>query len=842
MTVTTGPQTNRIAWGKADVKAGVYHHLAHHSADVTASFLYLLERGPYRSKAEKALARPLAEEEITGLATLVFLHDIGKLAPGFQAKAWPEGHGLRLRGHLECGWHWTRGVSPASLAGAAAHLFLWQDLPVWLQAVFAHHGRPVASPFEGQGRGLGTSQAAFPTLPDYDWKAQETILGEALQRWLPGIVTGTLPEAQPAFVHFICGLLNLADWIGSDRRAFPFEADFRDDYWDTAQENAARRIAEIGLGTPPALKGAPDWRLISDHPAARPAQEAVGRLAVDEPLVVLEAETGSGKTEAALWRFATLLATGKVDALYFAVPTRAAARQLQRRVNEALARMFDAPLEALLAIPGQVVSGEAEGRRLADFSMLWDDSRETPARWAAEHSARYLAARVAVGTVDQVALGGLQVKFAHLRGTTLSRALLVIDEVHASDIYMREVQHSLVRSHLDLGGHVLLMSATLGTDARRKWRREPAMDLPSAIALPYPALWTSRGVQPIRAEPAGAKTVEIGRHAGWSGQEAAGLAVEAARQGARVLLIRNTVARAQETFAAIRARAPELLLSVKGVPTLHHSRFAVEDRALLDRAVEVAIGKDSPLGGRIVLGTQTLEQSLDLCADFLITDLCPMDVLLQRLGRLHRHKRPRPAGFETARAVVLTPENGLDPLVRMGENGLGAYGNGPSLSGVYVDVPGLAATLEQIETQPVWQIPAMSRALVEAATHPEALDRIARVRGWEGYRLRITGKALAEMQAADLVLLDRKAPLGIFPDDERIRTRLGEEGAILQLPPGTVGAFGDPISRIALPAHWSHGLSGEEEVAVDQGSSICLTVSDMVFSYGPGGLERGGGQ
>ncbi|WP_243641956.1 CRISPR-associated helicase Cas3' [Rhodovulum steppense] len=599
-------------------------------------------------------------------------------------------------------------------------------------------------------------------------------------------------------------------------------------------------MAAIGLaGGSLRLCGAPGWALISDHPSPRPAQQAVGSVPATERLVLLEAETGSGKTEAALWRFATLLAAEEVDALYFAVPTRAAARQLHRRVNTALKRMFDAAPEAVLAVPGQLLAGEAAGRRLPGFEVLWDDTASRPARWAAEHAARYLAAQVAVGTVDQVALGGLRVKYAHLRGSALSRALLVIDEVHASDAYMTEVQLAMVRSHLALGGHAMLMSATLGAAARRRWLSEASADLAADTARPYPAVWTSRGPQAVAPDRDSGKAVHVEAHRGWTGDEAARLALEAADRGARVLVIRNTVIRAQETFAACHAARPDLLLAVEGQPTLHHSRFAAEDRALLDIAVEDAIGKDSPIGGRIVIGTQTLEQSLDLCADLLIADLCPMDVLLQRIGRLHRHRRPRPPGFEAARAIVLCPPDGLDPLTRTAENGLGAYANGPSLSGVYVDVPGLAATLAEIEARPVWKIPAMNRALVEAATHPEALDRIAAAQGWQPYRQRVTGKALAEMGAAGLVLLDRTAPLPrSFPDDERIRTRLGEDGVILTLPEGTRGAFGTPITRLALPAHWSRGLTGEEEVQIDPGPPIRVTVSDRVMVYGPAGLMQ----
>lgn len=837
------PTAHRSAWGKVATRTDEMHHLAHHSADVAAVFVALLDQRLWRARASAALGRALTAPETRCLGALVFLHDIGKLAPVFQAKAWPEEHGLRPRGHLECGWLWTSLSSrPDALAGAVVHLARWPGIGEWLAALFAHHGRPV------QKAGDGLAAQAFPVLPSYDWRAEEAVLGGALATWFPEIATASPPEPRPAFLHFFCGLLTLADWVASDRRAFAFEPQFRQDYWHTAQQRAAARIVGIGLCASPPLRGAATWALISDHRAPRPAQEAVGVLPTDELLILLEAETGSGKTEAALWRFAALVAAGEVDALYFAVPTRAAARQLHHRIDLALRRMFDDAPEAVLAIPGQAMAGEAMGKRLPDFDVLWDDGQTNPARWAAEHSARYLAARVAVGTVDQVALGGLQVKFAHLRGAALSRALLVIDEVHASDPYMTATQLAMVRSHLALGGHALLMSATLGAAARRKWRNEAPGDLATDAQLPYPAVWTSKGLHPVAADPDGAKTVKIDAHPGWSGAEAARLAQEAAAEGARVLVIRNTVARAQETFAACRELPPGCLLAVNGIPTLHHSRFAAEERALLDRAVEQAIGKDSPLGGRIVIGTQTLEQSLDLCADLLITDLCPIDVLLQRIGRLHRHKRPRPEGFTAARAMVLCPDGGLDPLTRRAENGLGAHDGGPSLSGVYVDVPGLAATIDQIRAQPLWHIPAMNRALVEAATHPQALDLLAEARGWQAYRQRVIGKALAEMRTAGLCVLDRTAPMltpdgrvNCFPDDERIRTRLGEEGVILTLPEGTVGAFGVPITRLALPAHWSRGLTGEEVAGVEPGPPIRVTVSDRLMTYGPEGLRQGGG-
>ena len=210
--------------------------------------------------------------------------------------------------------------------------------------------------------------------------------------------------------------------------------------------------------------------------------------------MILEAETGSGKTEAALWRYAQLFEAGRVDGLYFAVPTRAAAVQLHGRVAAASRRLFgEADPQAILAVPGYLRAGSTEGTPLPHWKVRWDDEKDTDegtlvARWAAENSKRYLAAQIAVGTVDQAMLGALMVKHAHMRTAALSRSLLVIDEVHASDRFMTAIQKRLLEAHLAVGGYAMLMSATLGSTARAAWLRQQEPSFEEAVATPYPAV------------------------------------------------------------------------------------------------------------------------------------------------------------------------------------------------------------------------------------------------------------------------------------------------------------------------------------------------------------------
>ncbi|MDB4914145.1 MAG: CRISPR-associated helicase/endonuclease Cas3, partial [Gemmatimonadetes bacterium] len=185
----------------------------------------------------------------------------------------------------------------------------------------------------------------------------------------------------------------------------------------------------------------------------------------ESSITILESETGSGKTEAALARFVTLFSAGKVDGLYFALPTRTAATQMHKRVFDATAMAFTEPPPVILAVPGYLRVDDTEGRRheLARFDVLWPDAERFRYRgWAAEGPKRYLAGCIVVGTVDQVLLSSLRVGHAHMRATSLMRMLLVVDEVHASDAYMTRILEDVLARHRRAGGHALLLSATLG--------------------------------------------------------------------------------------------------------------------------------------------------------------------------------------------------------------------------------------------------------------------------------------------------------------------------------------------------------------------------------------------
>ena len=847
-------------WGKLCGKER--HHLAHHCADVAACFEALLRLPAIRSAFERAAGRPLFSVDIARLAMIAFLHDAGKLHPGFQAAGWPQvkGKGLRKHGHSGEGQAIFFETELQELRDALLRI---EEIAGWgaeetlaglLKAGFAHHGRPLCVENRHCQRWNdvpeGIAYDAFKAAKD---------IGDCLPVWFRAAFdrnAGQLPD-NPDFQHLFAGLVTLADWLGSDSSRFAFVADFDPNHMKRAREIATCRMTEIGLDVTQlrkAMPSCPGFEHILPGRLPRPAQAAVGAFDLEDPLVILEAETGSGKTEAALWRFARLFSAGKVDALYFAAPTRAAAVQLHRRVDQAMKALFgkDGP-ETVLAVPGYFRAGDHEGRALPGFEVLWDDqgsAESTARRWSAENAKRFLAATIAVGTVDQVMLAALQVKHAHLRGAALARSLLVVDEVHASDTYMSKVQEKLLETHLGRGGHAMLMSATLGACARATWlgQRASAPDREAAIGAPYPAVWGQASglvcVQPEGQE----KRVHMRLENGWEAGHAARLAIDVAERGARVLVIRNTVTAAVETFHAVcKAGAAEMLLTVAGKPTLHHSRFAAEDRRQLDKQVETVLSPDNAKrtpGGMIIIGTQTVEQSLDICADFLVTDLCPADVLLQRLGRLHRHRDlVRPAGFKEPCCKVLSPANGLDRLAKPDfENGLGLFERDGG--GIYTNLHAAELTRRLVAEQPQWVIPDMNRMIVESAVHPDAIAALSDEKGapWKDYEDTVLGAAMAERGQADMAVLDMSRCFGeeMFADaEESIRTRLGAEGSRIEFVPGTKGPFGTEITAITCPAHWK-GIVAEDKVATEtaDGGELQFAVEDTAFAYSTCGLVK----
>lgn len=871
------------AWGKLnkDSQGSLVDWLGllEHSIDVAAVARALLNLPTYRHRLKRLAERELYDVDFERLGLLAFLHDLGKTCSGFQSKSlegearWKilKSASINNTG-IECGHtailgallhHPERCRRLAELV-CIAEIESWGGLDLWFAAV-SHHGRPLT--FESTKKHLiPQHHQTWSAVPDYDpWENLEE-MGLAVRALFPGAFVEDakpLPQ-QSKFVHAFAGLVSLADWIGSDSRAHAFPYDLAEglERWPKAVERADHLLRAMCIDVESIRDDlrcrAPSFGDVFQYDTGRPfeptaLQKVMGGDRLNT-LVVAEAETGSGKTEAALWRFKALFERGEVDSLAFLLPTRVSAVQIEERVRSFIDRLFPNKRlqpNVLLALPGywRVDGIDAEGR-LPNFEVLWpdgNDEAQVHKRWVAENTKRYLAACCAVGTVDQLLLSGLQTRHAHLRGFTALRSLLVVDEVHASDAYMTRILENLLERHRQAGGHALLLSATLGLATRDRLLnrndRERHEDRPQDV--PYPSVTDI--VEEHQLERSNhSKTVHVERQ-GWVDKPAysAQRAVEAARKGARVLIVRNTVNAAIETQQAIEALLgtddPILFRAGPGVACLHHGRYAAADRCILDRAVEMQFGKKSPSEGHILVGTQTLEQSLDIDSDLLFSDLAPIDVLLQRIGRLHRHyDRARPPGFEQARVIVLTPPT--RDLLSYLPPGRSRHGMGPERA--YENLPSLDATWSLLEQHERLTIPEQNRELVESATDPDRLKHLAEARGgdWTQVWSDAVGAYIAGSQASGAVLCRWHAPWDAseFPEDERrIQTRLGIAAVRLELLKKWISPFGAELQELAIP-HWMFKDEKEALVLSQEGQDdqLSLETTGGFFVYGRQGLAR----
>ena len=681
-----GPSES-VAWAKSPNRTEAVGSdglsLVNHSIDVAVVAEALLCQPTVRTRLGALAGRPLSDIDINRLCFFVGLHDAGKVNHDFQAKLRSEkpygGHIGPLWSILGCSHfieaHRTirRDVRHALMASRWQSWFEDRDAEreFW-GVILAHHGSLSAIDTLRPEPGLWRSRG------DYDPIAALTELAE--------IVVGMFSEAfaddhdplsgQPRFQYAFAGFVTLADWLGSDETVFQFPNEGAPSgteriQWarDRAKKLMARRWIDPSRARNAATRCVGGFaELFPNLPEPRPAQAALLEAALPQPgqVTVLEAETGSGKTEAALIHFLRLFQKGQVDGLYFALPTRAAAVQIHQRINDIIhGWLGEAAPPVGLAVPGYLrVDATTEGQRLPDaYGILWPDEDVRDRAWAVENAKRYLSGAVMVGTLDQLLMGGLRVRHALLRSGPMLRLLLCVDEVHASDAYMTELLRNVLDQHASARGHALLMSATLGSLARMRLlggrvEAHQAPDLPAADLLAYPSLQRSgEELQALPRDDRGPceKRVTVELLDPEADQTSLMERLKAAADlGAAVLFIRNRVDDAQKTVLRLEDIGATMLQC--GIVTApHHGRFAPEDRHLLDGALEQAFHKQDQRDGVVAVTTQTAEQSLDIDADWLVTDIAPGDVLLQRIGRLHRHERARPTGFEEPRVTVLAP-------------------------------------------------------------------------------------------------------------------------------------------------------------------------------------------
>ncbi len=669
-------------WGKADPKrkdlGPEWHPLLCHVLDVVACAKALLADLYPQRLSGYAKAFGVSEEH--GLAWILFvvaLHDLGKATPPFQAKV-----PTRMEELRGLGLDFPDGDEPH---GSMSAILVPEQLERFgcpkrlargmAAAVGAHHGdfattETLNNLEDDPGKNAGRTPlwaALRGTLVD----ALATTTGVASAR-PPG--TPSPAKLRHGLLADLAGLTTVADWLGSNADIFNYVEPpaTTESYFSLSLARASEALSQAGFRRPP-RPGARSFEALFDR-APWPLHDAVCRVLDDVgpgSLVIVEAPMGEGKTEAALLVFDTLASRG-ARGLYFALPTQATANQILGRVDRYLSRSFPGELHGLHLVHGGAGLSDRydELKRRAAFSTqsVGDVSRaegdQGPVAdaWFAR-SKRALLAPIAVGTVDQALLGVLRSKHHFLRLHGLAGKVFVVDEVHAYETFTAEILARLCAWLRSLGSTVVLLSATLASPQRARILQSYGVrEAPPRAS--YPRITVAHDGQ-LGATSFEARRPPCDIAIEWKEDTDLPRAVaDAVRGGGCVAWIANTVSRAQSTYSTLHAMRARGELEHDVDLSLLHARFPFAARQERERAAEEAFGPPDARDrtrkrprSAILVGTQVLEQSLDLDFDLMVTDLAPIDLVLQRAGRLHRHDRDRPPGLSTRRLWIARPES-----------------------------------------------------------------------------------------------------------------------------------------------------------------------------------------
>lgn len=716
-----------------------------------------------RAQLSQALA--LGEAQLCRFAGyLVSLHDIGKLEYRFQAQ--DAQTAARLSSELRDPGLFQPGVRHEK-TGQYALKTIWKERgedrqasELFSKVIGAHH----------QGKnGNGNFQIRT------EWYEMQCALERGMREAFLGSCNHALPipekSARGKISALMLGLLILSDWISSG----PAFADAEDWIRHPGAEARIRETAEEFLSRSMLRPVRSHWGTAfcdvwknfvpSGLRRLQRDTEALLRAPNGNPLLLLiEAPMGEGKTEAGVYAALQMARLWGKDGLYLALPTAATANQMVGRM-EALLSMHEIPKEVRL------LHSMAWLERDAPQQIHSPDERDEIERWLAP-TRRGLLAQFSVGTVDQAMLAATIVRYGVLRLLGLSNKVLVIDEIHSYDAYMSAIIVCLLAWCRALQIPVVMLSATLPPAMKQKVL-SPYTDQPLSEAYPLITMISDDGAltERVVAETSHRMAAVIRRLPILRDAEAiARAAAGEVRDGGCLCILMNTVREAQAVYSALRECFDGDLL-------LFHAQFPAERRSELERACIRRYGKDKTHRPKrsVLVATQVVEQSLDVDFDVMYTAVAPIDLLLQRLGRVFRHEdTPRPENRTRAEVSVLVPE-------RDGDFGSSAY--------VYPECM-LSSAIRCLSGVSEIRIPEDVPGLVKAGYDPQLVPE-KEVRKWQENQIREQVEAGASTQF--LLGPPEKAHAALnhvldYEDGEEayalsVQTRLGEPTVRIALLP-----------------------------------------------------------
>lgn len=648
--VDNHPSLDRLlqCWGKTSKKGpdDVFHPALYHMVDV-ASVSQVLLQPPSSARWGNVISQVLGLESANlsaWLPGLIALHDVGKISSAFQAQLPPQAVRLRALGFELAEMNlYHAPIGQVFIDSEGTTLGILSVYKCILRDVIGGHHGQFTSPLD-----LKQTRLTLLRYEPKEWREMRKATAEILLSafgFHPPIHL-LEPRNMSAAIMAITGFTILCDWLGSDEDYFPPASGIPfQEYLALSRERAHQVVEWAGFHEPSVSLVDPEFQSVFPGLATpRPTQLAIDNIPetlFDQPcMAIIEAPTGEGKTEAALALAHRIARKRNTDEFYYALPTTATSNQMHARVQKFLYGNLNMPVLAKLVHSQAFLLEDTLQIVLPTYG---EENQPAALDWFGPKK-KALLASYGVGTIDQAELGALNVRHAALRLIGLAGKVLIIDEVHAYDVYMTTIIERLLSWLAEMGTSVILLSATL-PEARRATLLRAYSGNRGEVPFPsnYPGVTVINQKALYHASPQAAqpeKKVDVSfiQFSPGSEREKAQWLVERAGNEGCVCWIANTVGRAQRIYQEIIK-----LVDQDVACTLIHSRFSVRDRQRLEKEIGERYGPEGNRPARgIVIGTQVLEQSLDLDFDLMVSDIAPVDLLLQRAGRLHRHNRPRP--------------------------------------------------------------------------------------------------------------------------------------------------------------------------------------------------------
>ncbi len=652
-------------WAKATGEnGGPWHPLILHMLDVAACADAILEREPESTRNRMAEVLGLDWKHAKPwLLLLIACHDLGKACPGFQSK-WPE---LLAMTELQLPRTPNLGIHHAFVSQIAL-VDLLQEVgwphelaEIAADSVGCHHGsRASESDKDKAETEINVAARRDNRLEAIksDWtNARRELFSELFTILKPSNPPSKKALSGPDFM-LVSGLTSFTDWIGSNEEWFPFgnPGDCEDlvAWYQHRQICANNALNAMGWGYRAALCPVQKtFQQVFAFPP-RPLQQAVAD-AVDgiqgPSILLIEAPMGEGKTEAAFYAHLELQRRFDHRGLYIALPTKATGNAMFTRTLKFLHDQGSGrQLDLQLLHGGALLNDAFQEMKVSGIYDSETGGEIRAGEWFTNKK-RALLSDYGVGTVDQALLPILPVRHHFVRLWGLANRVIVFDEIHAYDAYTGTLLAHLLRWLVALGSSVVLLSATLSPTLRRTIASVTRSVLPQPEQT-YPRLTLFTPEHAVRqihfeADPERRLTIDVQRISPELSSIRSSLESYIINGGMALALV-NTVQRAQDLYSLFPSAAT---LSYEGQTVgkrlsdgtevfLFHARFPAEQRQKREDNVLSIFGPKADRSGRkILIATQVAEQSLDLDFDIMITDLAPIDLVLQRAGRLWRHKR-----------------------------------------------------------------------------------------------------------------------------------------------------------------------------------------------------------